>query len=71
MSADLDWQSYYLAFMKKERRAARWNDKQIAFIGILFGTAQHATKDALSKKITEKRGSAWAALVLKQARDDL
>src|SRR5262245_61357747 len=32
----VEWQPYYLAFMQGERRGS-WSEKQVAFIGVLFG----------------------------------
>ena len=37
--AGLDWKSYYVTFMKLERRKD-WTDKQIKYIGIYFGAVQ-------------------------------
>ena len=42
----VEWQSYYLAFMQSERRRS-WSEKQVAFIGTLFGIAQRAMWNAL------------------------
>lgn len=44
----LDWQSYYLAFMKIER-SKPWSEKQIAFIGMLFGVAQGNLEKSMNK----------------------
>jgi len=69
--AHLDWKSYYLAFMQKERRTRRWSDKQIAFIGVLFGTAQGRIEQELSTRSFDESEGKWATLVLQEARDDL
>jgi hypothetical protein len=44
----VEWQPYYLAFMQSERRKP-WSEKQVAFIGMLFGLAQHAMWNALKQ----------------------
>jgi hypothetical protein len=43
----VEWQSYYLAFMGSER-AKPWSEKQIAFIGMLFGVAQGSLQKSMS-----------------------
>jgi hypothetical protein len=40
---NLDWKPVYLKFMEAER-AKGWNEKQIAFVGMLFGMTQAAVK---------------------------
>ncbi len=42
----LDWESYYLAFMARERRKS-WTQKQLAFIGALFGFYQSSYAEEL------------------------
>jgi hypothetical protein len=44
----VEWQPYYRAFMQSERRKS-WSEKQVAFIGVLFGLAQHAMWNALKQ----------------------
>ena len=44
----VEWQPYYLAFMQSERRKS-WSEKQVAFIGVLFGIAQHSMWNALKQ----------------------
>lgn len=44
----VEWQPYYRAFMQSERRKP-WSEKQVAFIGVLFGLAQHAIWNALKQ----------------------
>lgn len=48
-AAGLDWEPYYFAFMKLERRQD-WTDKQIKFIGMYFGAIQGHFKDELRQK---------------------
>jgi hypothetical protein len=69
--AELDWESYYKAFMKKERSSRRWSGKQIAFIGVLFGVAQGSTEKSLEKMPRDQKGREWAAHVLAEARRTL
>src|SRR5262245_39387667 len=49
MWCGVEWQRYYLAFMQVERRKP-WTDKQIAFIGVLFGFTQSTFADALTQR---------------------
>jgi hypothetical protein len=44
----IEWQPYYVAFMQSERRRS-WSEKQVAFIGTLFGLAQRAMWNALKE----------------------
>ena len=44
----IEWQPYYLAFMQSERRKS-WSEKQVAFIGMLFGLAQYSMSNALKQ----------------------
>jgi hypothetical protein len=44
----VEWQPYYLAFMQSERRKS-WSEKQVAFIGALFGLAQNSMWNALKQ----------------------
>lgn len=44
----VEWQPYYLAFMQLERRKS-WSEKQVAFIGMLFGLAQYSISNALKQ----------------------
>jgi hypothetical protein len=44
----VEWQPYYLAFMQSERRKS-WSEKQVAFIGVLFGVAQYSMWNALKQ----------------------
>ena len=66
--AGLDWQSYYDAFMKQERRSGRWSGKQIAFIGVLFGIAQGSFEKSCEKMERDQKGREWAADVLADAK---
>lgn len=51
--AGLDWETYYLTFMKLERRKD-WTDKQIKFIGMYFGAMQGwFRKENADMKFTE------------------
>jgi len=45
---DVEWQPYYLAFMQSERGKS-WSEKQVAFIGTLFGLTQRAMWNALKQ----------------------
>ena len=65
--AGLDWQSYYDAFMKQERRSGRWSGKQIAFIGVLFGVAQGSFEKSCEKLERDQKSREWAADVLADA----
>jgi hypothetical protein len=69
--AALAWQSYYDAFMKKERRSQRWSGKQIAFIGVLFGVAQGSFAKSCEKMPRDQKGREWAAYVLSEAKRKL
>lgn len=69
--ADLDWESYYKAFMKKERSSGRWSGKQIAFIGILFGVAQGSIEKSLEDTPRDKMARDRAAEILADARSAL
>ena len=66
--AGLDWQSYYDAFMKQERRSGRWSGKQIAFIGVLFGVAQGSFEESCEKMARDQTGREWATDVLAEAK---
>ena len=66
--AGLDWQSYYDAFMKQERRSGRWSGKQIAFIGVLFGVAQGSFEKSSRQMPSHPTDRAWAADVLAEAK---
>ena len=66
--AGLDWQSYYDAFMKQERRSGRWSGRQIAFIGVLFGVAQGTFEKSCEKMARDRNGRDWAADVLADAK---
>jgi hypothetical protein len=63
-----DWQSYYDAFMKQERRSGRWSGKQIAFIGVLFGVAQGSFEKSCEKLKRDQKSREWAADVLADAK---
>jgi hypothetical protein len=65
--ADLDWESYYKAFMKKERSSRRWSGKQIAYIGLLFGVAQGSTEKSLANTPRDKEKLDRAADMLAEA----
>ena len=71
MWAGLDWESYYKAFMKKERSSRRWSVKQIAFIGVLFGVTQGCTKKSFETMPRDQKGREWATQVLAEARSAL
>ena len=45
----VEWQPYYLMFMQAERRGS-WSEKQIAFIGVLFGLTQGVVSRALIQR---------------------
>jgi hypothetical protein len=45
----VEWQPYYLEFMQSERRKS-WSEKQIAFIGVLFGLTQSTFSTALTQR---------------------
>jgi hypothetical protein len=66
--AGLDWQTYYDAFMKQERRSHRWSGKQIAFIGVLFGVSQGSFEKSCEKMPRDQRGREWAADMLADAK---
>jgi len=66
--AGLDWQNYYDAFMKQERRSSRWSGKQIAFIGVLFGVAQGSFEKSCEKMPRDQKGEEWATDVLAEAK---
>ena len=63
-----DWQSYYDAFMKQERRSGRWSGKQIAFIGVLFGVGQGSFEKSCEKLERDQKSREWAADVLADAK---
>ena len=44
----VEWQPYYRGFMQSERRKS-WSEKQVAFIGVLFGLAQYSMWNALKQ----------------------
>ena len=44
----VEWQPYYLAFMRSERDRA-WSDEQLNFIGMLFGMAQGSMQKSMAK----------------------
>ena len=46
---NVEWQPYYLAFMQAER-SKPWSEKQIAFIGVLFGLTQGTFSSALTQR---------------------
>lgn len=48
MWCGMPWQSYYNAFMKSER-SKPWSEKQIVFIGMLFGMAQESLAKSASR----------------------
>jgi hypothetical protein len=43
---EIEWRPVYLAYMQLERRKG-WQEKQIAFIGVLFGSAQASLNDSM------------------------
>ena len=49
MWCGVEWQPYYLEFMQAERRKP-WSEKQIAFIGVLFGLTQSTFSTALTQR---------------------
>ena len=69
--AGLEWKPYYLAFMQKERRSGRWSQKQIAFIGVLFGVAQGSTEKAFSEHQCDEKHRTWAKQILAEAEKSL
>ena len=44
----VEWQPYYLAFMRSERNRD-WSEEQLAFIGMLFGTAQGSMQKSMAR----------------------
>jgi hypothetical protein len=54
MWCGVPWQSYYEAFMKSER-SKPWSDKQLAFIGMLFGVAQGSLAKSVSRSPCKPR----------------
>src|SRR5437763_15914325 len=69
--AELEWKPYYLAFMQKERRSGRWSQKQIAFIGVIFGVAQGTSEKAFSEHKCDEQHRAWAKQILEEAQKNL
>lgn len=47
MWCGVDWKSFYLGFMQNERTKP-WSEIQIAYIGVLFGTAQQTFASSLA-----------------------
>ncbi|MBM3484621.1 MAG: hypothetical protein FJX66_15135 [Alphaproteobacteria bacterium] len=46
----LDWEAHYLGFMQAERARKQWSDKQLAYIGILHGSAMQTYIDAMAER---------------------
>ncbi len=46
----VDHRPYYQNYMTYERQKGHWTDKQLAFIGVLFGTAQGVIKASFGKQ---------------------
>jgi len=44
----VEWQPYYLAFMRSERNRD-WSEEQLTFIGMLFGTAQGSMEKSMAR----------------------
>jgi hypothetical protein len=44
----VEWQAYYLAFMRSERTRG-WSDDQLRFIGVLFDTAQGSMQKSMAR----------------------
>jgi len=63
----VEWQSYYLAFMGSER-AKPWSEKQIAFIGTLFGVAQASLQKSMSATPCESSDRESVARMLRYSR---
>ena len=66
----VEWQSYYLAFMGSER-AKPWSEKQIAFIGMLFGVAQGSLQKSMSETPCETSDRESVARMLRYTRGGL
>ena len=54
MACELDWESYYLAFMRAER-TKRWDGEQLAVIGALFGFVQQRAADSMHDCTAKRR----------------
>ena len=44
----VEWQPYYLAFMRSER-TKDWSEEQLRFIGVLFGMAQGSMRKSMAR----------------------
>jgi len=56
LRCELDWQPVYSKYMQAERRKG-WSEKQIAFVGMLFGVTQSAVRGWVGGTCTkEERG---------------
>lgn len=65
----LEWQySIYLPFMQRERASKRWDDRQIAYIGVLHGVASAMMKKGLEPygKCSEKQAAHTKARIAAQ-----
>lgn len=46
----INHQSYYLAYMQAERKKQIWSDKQLAFVGFLFGISQANVENSFKRE---------------------
>lgn len=52
----LDWETYYASYVERERKGA-WNEKQMAFVEVLFGTTLGSVRVLLEEDCDEETRS--------------
>lgn len=60
---------YYSSYMKLERKLHGWDDKESAFLGMLFGAAQGSVQKALSKQPCDQEKKNQVAIELRKGEE--
>ncbi len=63
----LEWKQTYLSYMQAERRR-NWSQKQIAFIGLLFGVAQGAVPNWMGRECSAAERESTAGKLADEAK---
>ena len=61
----LDWKDTYVGYMQLERKR-QWSEKQIAFVGLLFGVAQGVMPNWIGHKCEEEDRAAVEAMMTQE-----
>jgi hypothetical protein len=67
----LDYRPYYSLFMRVERQRGVWSDKQVAFVGFLFGVSQGVVEGSHRNQRCDDATKSRITQMVKTAMDSL